>query len=882
MNRRHGVAVPWLAELLFRIVTPARERGFLLGDLAEEFTKRVARGEGVEEVKRWYWRQLRGSGLPGLRRLRNPRHKDRTPRRRRHLGDQVNLMVDDMRYAVRVLRRHLGFAAMAVIVMAIGVGSTTTVFSVVESTLLRPLPFPDPDRLVMPVPVRAETGRGRGQVSYGDYEDWSREEVFASSAVFMPTSADLSGLGEPTIGVPPVLGRPPAVEAFQYGGPPVVVLSDGLWRTHFGGAPEVVGQTVRLSGRSVEIVGVMPAEMDVFRSSFWVPLAWSEEVKRRNSRYDNYAFRAVARLAPGSSVEQAQARLAVIGERVAQEYPDKREGMSMSTMSLNEWLVQPEARLMLWVALGAVACVLLIGCLDIANLLVARLSSRHHELAIRRAIGAGQVRLLRQLFSESVLLSLAGGVLGVLLSVWGIRLAAALAPSDTPGLAGVGLNTTVLGFALLVTLGSALLFGLAPAFGASRQGRAIQLREDARGMTSGVAGKRVRSTLVVVQLALSVVLLSSAGLLLRTVQRLNEVDPGFDAQGLIKFELILPRNRYEPGEPVMQAYGEVRERIGAVPGVTATTVASILPMGAGGFRLGRAFLPEGRAEPPAGEELHGRWDVVAPGYFETMGIPVIVGRAFNDGDDDSAVPVMIVNTAFASDMFGGNAQALGQRVRSWRDENVYREVVGVVGDVRYFGAWDDSRPVVYVPHGQARWRSMVVVARTGVDPTTLTAAIGGAVREFDSDIAMANVGTMEDAFARSIADRRSGAYLLSGFAGIAVLLAATGLYGVLSYAVNQRRREFGVRVALGATSAAVLRLVFREATVLVVVGAGLGLVVALAASRVMASVLYGVGYRDPATFVTVTVALSVVALASSYLPAARATRADPLEAMRAE
>jgi putative ABC transport system permease protein len=803
----------------------------------------------------------------------------------------------DLRYGLRLLYKRVGFTAVALLTIGVGVAATTTVFSVIEGTLLRPWPFPGSERLVVPLATQPAQGQVWSSINYGDYEDWREAGVFDHVAAYFNGAVDLAGgSGEPqrirltrfsedyfaTLGVAPTLGRLPATEEYGPGGPLVALLGYGLWQSQFGGDREVVGRTVRVNGEPVTVIGVMPAELDVLESSLLVPLRPSPAALTNWRDRDNYMFAALARLRPGQTIEEARAQLQTIAARIESDWPQLREGISADLVPLSERVIGDETRTILWVMLGAVAFVLLIGCVNLANLLLARATGRGRELAIRTAIGAGRARLVGQLLVESVVLALAGGVLGLLLSVGGIRVLVSLAPADVPRIEGVGLNTEVLGFALLVSLASALIFGLLPALRATSLGPARALADAAFGSTRGQRGRRTLGALVAAELALAVVLLAGAGLMLRSVAGLRDVDPGFDVENMLTFKLTLPPARYEGGRPVVDAYTRLRERLEAVPGVESATVTSALPLGGGGYILFRAHLPEGRPEPPEGQEVRANWDVVHPGYFATMGVPLIAGREFSEADDEGSVPVMIVNREFARAMFGSVDEALGARVRSWRHENIYREIVGIVDNVRYFGAGDEIRSVVYVPHRQVGWRSMAVAVRTATDPENVAGAVRATVRDFDPNVALPSFTTMAQTFEDSVAEQRFAATLLSSFATLALLLAAVGIYGVFSYVVAQRTREFGVRMALGARAADVRAMVLHEAGVTVLIGVGLGLAGAIAVTRVMSGMLFGVTATDPLTFGSAIALLVVTALAASWIPAARATRVDPMEAMRPE
>ncbi len=806
-------------------------------------------------------------------------------------------LLHDLRHGLRLLCKRIGFTSTAMLTIGVGVASTTTIFSVIEGTVLRPWPFPNSERLVMIQSTRPARGQSWNSVNYADYEDWRAAAVFERIAAFRFRSADLAGgPGEPerlpvlqfsedfftTLRVAPMLGRLPGADEQGLGASPTVILSYGLWQSRFGGDSGVVGSTVWLDGEPITVVGIVPEEMNVLPAQIFVPLRPSPTALEGWRDRDNFAFNAMARLRPGQKMDEARAQLTAIAARIENDYPQLREGISADLVTLNERVVGSEMRTILWVMLGAVVLVLLIGCVNLANLLLARATQRGRELAIRSAIGAGRGRLVRQLLAESLVLALAGGAVGVLLALGGLRLVVSMAPADVPRIEQVGINALVLGFALLVSLASALAFGLLPALRATQCGPAQAIADAAFGSTSGPRGRRSMGALVAAELALAVVLLSGAGLLLRSLASLRDVDPGLDIENMITFQLTLPAARYEGGQPLVDAYARLRERLEAVPGVESAVVMSVLPLGGGGFTIHRAFLPEGRPEPPEGEEVRGMWDVVEPGYFATLRLPMIAGRDFTEADDEGSVPVMIVNRAFAENMFGSVAGALGKRVRSWRDENLYREIVGIADNVRYFGAADQIRGVAYVPHRQNTWRGMAVAVRASGDPGAVAGAVRAAVREFDPNVALASFTTLEQIFENSIAERRFAGSLLTAFAALAVLLAAMGIYGVLSYTVAQRTREFGVRMALGARAADVRRMVLRQAGVTVALGTCLGLAGSFAVTRVLSGMLFGVSATDPVTFGGVIAVLVAAALSASWVPAARATRVEPVQAMRPE
>jgi predicted permease len=892
-------APPALARAWFALMQrafPARVRSGLGDAMVETFADRW-----VE--RRWHGRLalarfLLGSSADMVRsglseRLRGRRPAPLPSARR---GSLMQTFGSDVRFALRGLRRSPSFAAVAVLTLALGIGATTTIFTVLEAILLRPWPFRDASALVVPVTTHPSTG-DRWSVNYADYEDWRAAGVFESVAVYQRASADMAAPGgEPervggvrtsdgfleVFGLSAALGRLPAADEYAAAADPVVVLTDGFWRSRFAADPAVLGRTIRLNGVAYTVIGVLPREADALATSLVTPLRPDAQTLEIYRDRDNFAFSSIARLAPGRDFEATRAQLATVASRIEREHSALREGTSADIVALSRWVAGDELSTVLWVALGAVGLVLLIGCANLANLLLARGVRRERELAVRGALGAGRTRLVFQLLVESTVLALLGGAAGVLLASVAVRALVANAPDGVSRLDAVGLNLPVLAFALLLSLASAAVFGLLPAFRSTAAAGARALADRGAGADGGVRGRRWRGALVVAEVALTVVLLAGAGLMLRSLGRIMDVDPGFEAAGVLTFTVALPAGRYAEIEGVLAAHERLRARIAAMPGVAAVAQASQLPLGAAPGYLTRAYLPEGRPEPPLGAEVIGPWEIVTPGYFAAMGHAIRQGRDFAETDTDASPQIMIVNREFARQMFGAEAEPLGKRVRSWRDENVYREIVGVVDDVRYFGAGDEIRPVVYIPLPQDPRRGLNYVVRAEGDPASLVPALRAAVRDFDPDLATAAFTTMDDAFDASIAGRRFAASLLASFALIALLLAAVGLYGVLSIAVAQRTREFGVRMALGAAARDVRWMVLREAGWLIGAGALAGIIAAIAVTRVLSAVLFGVGATDPATFAAAIGVLLAIGLLASWLPAARATRVDPLRAIRAE
>jgi putative ABC transport system permease protein len=803
----------------------------------------------------------------------------------------METLLQDLRYAGRTLLRARGFAAIAIITLALGIGGTTAIFSVVDGVLLRPLPFPEAERIVVPRSVNLKTGDD-WSITYADYVDWRDQKFFQHVALYQNVELDLASDGLPdrvnvaavtgeffaVLGVRPTLGRVLQASDNALDAQRVVVISDEVWRSRFGSDSAVLGREVRMNGFPRLIVGVLPAGAEWPQSvDVWVPMKISDPSSAVLQRRDNFVYQAVARLAPGETVASTTSRMAALASRIASDQPQLRADVSLKVIPASEALLGTTLPRALWILLGAVGLVLLIGCVNIANLMLARAGTRLRELAVRTALGASRVRLVQQILTESAVLALLGGVLGVLLAYWSVAALIAAAPPNVPRMEDVTVSLPVLGIALLLSLTSAVLFGLVPAVHASgvRPGQA--LGEGGQRMAGGKASRRGRGVLVVVELALALMLLTGAGLLTHSLIRLQRTDPGFDTSRVVTMSVELSAN-YGTSER-RAFFATVTEQIGALPGVDTVSLASALPIGAGGFYLGRAFLAEGWAEPPASTEIDGMWNAVSPGYFATLGIPLLQGRDFQPRDDSAATMVMIVNRAFAEKMFPGE-NPLGKRVQSWRDERILREVVGVVDDVRYLGAEDELRPLVFVPYAQDSWSGMRILARTQGDPRGIVNAARSIVATMDRDIAVAEVATMDDAMAASLASPRFATYLLSGFAGMALLLVAIGLYGVLSYSIAQRTHEIGIRMALGAQVANVIRMVVREAAVLLGIGIVIGAAGALALSRVMESLLYEVSARDPITFVTVVAILAAVGAAAAYLPTKRATRVDPLIALR--
>lgn len=807
-------------------------------------------------------------------------------------------LLRDLRFGARMLLKKPGFTLIAVLTLALGVGANATIFSFVNGILMHPLSYKDADRLAVPISFNLARGSDDGGITYADYLDWKNQGIFEYvAAMSLLSSADLTGGGgEPervkvavvsedyfsAMGTDALLGRTFRPDDYAASGPPPLVITYGLWQRRFGGDSNIVGQKIYLNGRPYPILGVMtkdstwPEERDVF-----VPLVVGPNPGPDLLRRDNQIFSGIARLKPDVPVAQVNAAMAANASRVEQENPESRKGWSNRVVNLRDYVVGKQSRTSLLILLAVVGCVLLIACVNVANLLLVRSAAREREMAIRTALGAGRFRLLRQLLTESLLLTLIGGGAGLLMAVWGVDLLKSIVPADTPRLAEVHIDARVLVFALLASLATTVVCGLIPALQSSRADLQQTLKESSRSSTGGRRSRVLQNGLVISELALSFILLIGAGLAIRSFVQVQQINPGFNVERLITMTLNAPGIRYPDQARITSFYKNIIGQVATAPGVESAAVSSALPLGGGGLYLGRVFLIEGQPEPPASEDFSARWNVVSPGYFTTTGIRLIEGRDFDDRDRADANKVIIINATLARRMFGDD-NPLGKRIRSWRDENQLREIVGVVEDVRYHGRDDELRGLVYVPHAQDSWRSMALTVRTHNDPASTTSAIRNQIAAIDKDLAVANIETMTTILNRSVAPRRAVTILLVSFGILAALLAVIGIYGVLSYTVSNRAQEIGVRIALGARSSDVLRMVILQGAKLTLAGVALGAGAAFALTRFMSSLLYAVSATDVLTFVAVSLLLTGVALGACFVPALRAAKVDPMEALRYE
>ena len=802
----------------------------------------------------------------------------------------------DIRYALKMLLSHRSFSAIALLTLALGIGANTAIFSVVNAVLLRGLPFKQADQLLWIWSVR--TDRDKAFFSIPDFIDYrDRNQSLEQICAMAYWGANLTGIGEPErlqgvrmsahafemLGAQASLGRALIPEDDNPASQRVVVLTYNLWQRRFGADPGLIGKTLALNGDSHTVVGVLPAGF-VFPwldSEIVVPIKMDVD-PRRTDRDTNF-LRAFARLKPGVTREQAQADLASIAGQLQQEYPEANaKKIAPRALALRDEIVG-DYRKALLLLLCAVGLVLLIACSNIANLLLARASARQKEMAIRRALGATGTRLLRQLLTESMILACIGGALGLMLAAWGVDLLLALSPANLPRAHEAGIDGRVLGFTAGLTVLVGMIFGLAPAFEASRADINRELKAGGRGAGHSRRRNRVRGALVISEVALAVVLVVGAGLFVKSFARLQRVSPGFDTENLLLARLSLPPARYSNIGSVLTFYEQVSSRIKNLPGVESVGAANVLPLS--GLVVRTDFAIAGRAplsssDAPAAQN---RW--VSPGYFRTMSIPLLEGRDFTEQDNSGGQGVTVIDETLARRYFP-HVEAIGSHLKFFERDF---EIVGVVGAVKHNGLDDEPTPTLYAPLAQVPSSNLAFLAgnmslaiRTGVEPLAIQPAVRREMRMVDGDVPATSVKTMNQFLSSSVAARRFNLLLLAVFAAAALLLATTGMYGVISYSVTQRTHEIGVRLALGAAPRDVLRLVVAEGMRLALAGVGVGLIGALVLTRFMTSLLYDVSANDPATFVTVTGVLVGVALGACFVPARRATKVDPMVGLRYE
>ena len=804
----------------------------------------------------------------------------------------MHTVLKDIRYGIRSLARHPGFTAVALITLALGIGANTAIFSVVNAVLLRPLPYNDPNRIVWLWDTQPQLATA--PTSLPDFLGWKEQNqsfehiaAFLSGSMFLDTGDGTSdtrvGLVTPELfsvfHVSPILGRTFTNEETLPGRFRVAVLSHSMWQNRFGSDPNVSGRTIQLSGAAYTIIGVMPAGFAYpDRAELWRPLPIDPAKLDPGPHYLNV----VGRLKPGITLAQAQADMSTIAARLSQQYREKNAGHGIKLEPLTN-VVVGDVGLALYVLLGAVGFVLLIACANLANLMLARVGARQKEIAVRTALGASRLRIMRQLLIESVTLAIGGGVIGLLLAFWAVKWVIALSADTIPRVREISIDPRVAAFTLLVSVFTGVLFGLVPALQVSRPDLTDALKESGR-TTASHRTNRFRSALVVSEVALSLVLLVGAGLMIRSFAKLNQIDPGFKPAQVATLGVTLLRSKYPEDEQVAQTYSQILERSASAPGVLSAAATSYLPVT--GSNESDSFTIEGR--PPIAKEAEPstEYRIVTPRYFESMGMSLLSGRDFALTDTRQSPNVVVINDTFARRHFAGE-DPLGHRLRLQGQKRDALLIIGVVGDAR--DIWLDQQPTpeVYVPFlqdplGTEYPRSMTIVARTKSDPGAIAGALRVAVTSVDKSLPVYALKPMTEYLRDSLSRRRFNLILLTIFSCIALTLAAVGIYGVISYGVTQRTHEMGIRMALGAKPRDVLKLVIRQAMLMTLGGVGIGLLAAWALTRLMKSLLFNVGVTDPLTFAAIALLMTLIAMLAVLLPARRATKVDPLVALRYE
>ena len=805
----------------------------------------------------------------------------------------METLLHDIRIGYRMLYKNRGFTSVALLALALGIGANTAIFSVVNAVLLRQLPYRDPQRLIVIWEnYQQRGGPEREWAAPADFRDFrDLAQSFDHVAALLGWGPTLTGQDEPEdlqgaavsydtfamLGVEPSLGRSFRPEEDRAGAERVVVLSHQLWQRRFGADPSIIGKSLTLSGESYTVIGVMPR-------TFSFPILNNTEIWRTAGpalasmpRCDRgcVILRLIARLKPEVTLEAARAEMGALTQQIAERLPESNKGVGATLVPLQEQLVGNVRPAML-VLLGAVGLVLLIACANVGNLLLARAAAREKEVAIRAALGASRARLIRQHLTESLVLALIGGGLGLLIAFWMVDLLVSFAPKGTPRLEEIAIDPNVLAFTLGIAVLTGVAFGLAPALLSSKINVNNALKEGGRGTGASSGGDRLRRSLVVCEVALALMLLIGAGLLIKSFLNLQRVDPGFNPKSVLRVDVALPGARYPERNQAAAFYKQLLARVTALPGVQSAGAVSSLPLSGGG--TDSDFEIEGRAPAETGHPQVAWYNSVTPDYFRAMGIRLLRGRDFTESDYAEAPKAMMISESMARRYFP-DEDPLGKRLLFGKDA---RQIVGIISDVRFFGLNLDARPSMYFPHAQAPSRGMSLVVRTDGNPLTLTAAIRGQVSALDRDLAVSNLMTMEELVGASLAEPRFTLLLLGAFAAVAVLLSAIGVYGVVSYSVTQRSHEIGVRMALGAQMNDVLRLIVGQGMTLVFGGVGLGVIAAFALSRVMQSLLFGVSATDFTIFSSTSLLLTAVALGACFVPARRATKVDPMESLRYE
>jgi putative ABC transport system permease protein len=898
----------WKSEVRERLahlrLAPTREAAIveeLAQDLADYYEDLLAGGATPAEAYQRTLVELGESELLAreLRRVERPVAPEPVASGNNRRTNMLADLWQDLRYGARMLWNNPGFSAVVVLTLALGIGANTAIFTIINALLLRPLPYPEAERLaVVATTMRRERVEVRS-TSYPDFVSWrDQNTVFEQIAARNSSSFSLLSGDEPErvngelvsanyfslLGVRAIHGRTFLPEEDRTPDTHrVAIVGYGLWRRRYGGSPNLVGQVIQLSDGNYTVVGIMP---EGFRgisdqAELWLPMMMISAARRASDLQirDQRWHSTIARLKPSVSLQQAQIEMDTIARRLEQTYPNTNANRGVLVTPLQVQLFG-NMQLMLWILLGAVGCVLLVACANVANLLLQRAATRRKETAIRLALGATRGRLMRQLLTESLLLALIGGALGVLIAFWSADFLVALSPISFPSFVKLTLDTRVLCFSLLISVFTGVLFGLAPALQAAKPALNEVLKDSGRGVSGGLGRSRLLGSLVVSEIALALVLLVGAGLMIRSLQRLQAVDPGFDSERLLTMRFSLPPQKY-PREQIGGFNQQLRERLRALPGVQATALSSDLPL-SGGTSAGPIEL-EGQTAAPADGEIRMYRHRVTPQFFATLGIPLLKGRDFTADDHAQAPKVVIISEALAQRYWPG-ADPIGKRLREEGADNPWFSIVGVAADVKYRGLPQNPNadPDVYFPLLQRPTNNLSLAVRAEADPAGLTAAIRSELQKLDPNLPVYGITTMAQQIARQTTQARFSAWLLGVFGALALVLSAVGIYSVMAYAVEQRTHEVGIRMALGARAGNVLTLVMRQGMRLALMGVALGVSAALALTQLMKGLLFGVAAADPLTYAGIALLLTAVALVACWIPARRATRVDPLTALRCE
>jgi len=800
----------------------------------------------------------------------------------------------DVRFAFRTLNKSRGFAVVALLVLALGIGANTAIFSTVNAVLLRGFPYPHADELVNPVSINPRLGTIGTAITHHDYLQWkANREVFSGVALSQSLSADLAAGDTPPervisaavsedfftiLGASPIVGRFFRAEDHLQGAERTIVISEALWKRRFGSDPSIVGRPIKVRGTDRVVIGIASRRSDYpLGTQMWLPFVTSGLA---NDPVDDWEYQAIARLAPGVKLTTAKAFVESVGQRNAKDFPAKRANSATSVVSLHDFVVGAGTRRALLVLLAAIGLVLLIATANLANLLLNRAAARAREFSIRSALGASSARLIQQVLVEAGVLCVLGALAATFVAFGILKAVIAYGPSSIPRLAETSLDLRVLLFMLGTTALTAAVFALAPAWHITRQDVREVLQQSGNTVSAGKASQRYREALVVTQIALSLMLLIAAGLLVKSFGRLQRVDPGVSTSNLLTFELSVPAMVNGKPEPRERFIAEFHRRVDSIPGVVASGAVGALPMGGGGFYLGRAFIREGEPEPPNGTEYSAQWNVITPGFLKSTGLQLIAGRDFTDQDTQDSPPVIIIGQTLAKQMFP-NQNPIGKVIRSWRDDNKPREIVGTVADVK-INTLQETWCSAYVPHQQDPWGTIAYVVRTKGDPTQYVGRVRSTLMGMNPNIALANVSSMFAVHETALAEPKFNMFLIASFSALALILATIGLFGVIAYAVSQRTREIGIRMALGAQKSQILVMVMNRGIRITLLGTALGLVGSLLLSRTLATVLFDVRPTDVSTYAVLFVVLSVTAMLATFVPALRATRVEPLTALRSE